>query len=179
MSYYVLEGYQKMCFSFLKHLSSRWGRERHKMHWRVFLSHHLLHHLVWFWLKLFSEGIYLGGWPPHPLFILFVFTLTLTHPKLPSPNAPTLAHTIAKTLFWSHAKPLGRTIKAGPNLITPIQSEGWKLKRGIDWPVAKGASNGEGEQEETTIVDWLPWKTLLLLTWRQDTACIQRKCWRS
>lgn len=85
--------------------------------------------------------------------ILFVFRLTLTHTKLESPNAPTLAHTIAKTFFLNHDKPLGRTIKVGPNLITPTQSEGWKFKRGIDWPVAKGASNGEGEQEETTIVD--------------------------
>lgn len=77
----------------------------------------------------------------------------MTHTDSLSPNALTLAHTIAETLFSNHAKPLGTTIQTEPNLITPGQSEDWKPKSGIDWLVARGASNGEGEQEETTIVD--------------------------
>lgn len=47
-SYYLLEGCQKTCFSFLKRLSRSCVRERLEMHRRVLLSHHLLHHLVWF-----------------------------------------------------------------------------------------------------------------------------------
>lgn len=42
-------------------------------------------------------------------------------------NAPTLAHTIAETLFLNHAKPLGTTIQAGPNLITPCPIRGLEI----------------------------------------------------
>lgn len=88
---------------------------------------------------------YLGDWPPHPP-QPFPFRIAPTHTQPPLPTTATtskthtLTHTIAETLFSNHAKPLGSTIQAGPNLKALVQSRGWKLKSGIDWLVATGAS---------------------------------------
>jgi len=90
-------------------------------------------------------------------------------------------HTIAETLFSNHAKPLGPTIQAGPNLIALDQSEGWKLESGIDWPVATGASKGkENKRRQPLLIDNHCWLITMKDTFVSDLkavhcACVKRK----
>ncbi len=97
------------------------------------------------WNSNSARRAYLGGWPlhlPQPFLFRLSDTHTYTHTHTHT-HLQTHTHSLIQLLrhsFHNHAKPLGPTIQAGPNLTALVQSEGWKLKSGIDWPVATGAS---------------------------------------
>lgn len=85
----------------------------------------------------------------------------LTHQSLPfllsttSPKTHTQTHTIAETPLSNHAKPWGPTIQTEPNLKALVQSQGSKLKSGIDWPVATGARKGkENKRRQPLLIDY-------------------------
>lgn len=85
----------------------------------------------------------------------------LTRPSLPfflsttSLKTHTQTHTIGETLLSNHAKPWDPTIQTQPNLKAFDQSQGWKLKSGIDWLVATGARKGkENKRRQPLLIDY-------------------------